>query len=147
MDFVSQLKEFSSKEAMTRHMGMELLELGKGYAKVAMTATGDMTDASGSVAGGAVFTLLDEAFQYACNSHGQIAVAQQLCVYFTGQAQAGERLTAEVREVNLTRKTALYQAEVTGQETGTCLARATATAFRVGKPIILDELPTAKETH
>lgn len=125
----------SHQEPLGRLLGAEIIQLKKGYAKVGLTATERHLDTEGWVHGGVVFALLDEAFQYACNSHGQIAVALQLAVYFLDRARAGQRLVAEVGEVNLTRKTALYQGSVWVEPEGTPLARAQAVGFRVGRPL------------
>lgn len=131
------MERHSKTEPMAKLLGFELLDLRPGYAKVAMTAGPETSAGNGRVAGGALFALMDDAFQYACNSHGQIAVAQQINIYFLDKAQVGGRLIAEVEEINRTRKTALYDAKVWDQDSGCCLVRAQASAFRLGKPLPL----------
>jgi len=50
----------------------------------------DMQNIFGMLHGGAVFSLLDEAFQLACNARGEIAVAQQVNTYFVAAASPGK---------------------------------------------------------
>lgn len=88
----------------------------------------EMQNIFGMLHGGAVFSLLDEAFQLACNARGEVAVAQQVNIYFLASASPGARLTAEARELNATRKTALYDVCVYEQDNGDSLGRKLATA-------------------
>lgn len=104
----------------------------------------DLANIFGKLHGGAVFSLLDEAFQLACNAHGQIAVALQLSINFLAPAEPGARLIAEAREINATRKTALYQAEVS-QADGKKLATGQALAYRLGRPLPFGEDGELKE--
>lgn len=127
----------SRQERFPKLLGMEVLEIGPGFAKVAMDFQENMTNIFGMLHGGAVFSLLDEAFQLACNAHGEVAVALQLSIYYLAPAQAGARLIAEVKETNATRKTALYEA-VVYQADGKRIATGQALAYRKGQPLPLD---------
>ncbi len=96
----------------------------------------EMQNIFGMLHGGALFSLLDEAFQLACNAHGEVAVAQQVNTYFLAAARPGTRLIAEAKELNATRKTALYDVRVyeenqVGGE-NRLLATAQALAYRKG---------------
>ena len=97
-----------------------------------------MKNIFGKLHGGAIFSLLDEAFQLACNAHGSVAVAQQLSIYYLAPAEPGVRLLAEVTEVQATRKTALYRAEVR-QADGRRIATGLAQAYRLGRPLPFDD--------
>lgn len=132
------LRQKSQAEPYARHLGMEVVEVGEGQAQVAMDFTPQMTNVFGMMHGGAVFSLLDEAFQLACNSQGEMTVALQISIHYLAPAQPGARLIAQVREINSTRKTALYQAEVR-QADGMRIATGQALAYRKGRPLPLDE--------
>ena len=56
-------------------LGIELLELGEGYSRVAMTVGEHMLNFYGMPHGGAIFSLADAAFAAAGNSYGRVAVA------------------------------------------------------------------------
>jgi acyl-CoA thioesterase len=129
----------SRKEPFKDILGLEVLEIAPGFAKVAMQFKPEMQNIFGMLHGGAVFSLLDEAFQLACNAHGEIAVALQLSIYYLAPADAGARLIATASETNATRKTALYDAIVYQEADGKRIATGQAMAFRKGKPLPLDD--------
>jgi acyl-CoA thioesterase len=62
------------KEPFARKFDLKLLDLAEGYSKVTMTFTPDMENIFGMAHGGAIFALMDEAFETASNSHGTMAV-------------------------------------------------------------------------
>ena len=122
-------------EPYRRKLGMELVEMAPGFAKVAMTFTPELENLFGMLHGGATFSLLDEAFQIACNAQGSVALALQLSVYYLAPAQPGARLIAEARETQATRKTALYDAVVYQAQDGKRIATGQALAYRKGVPL------------
>ena len=137
-DPVKLLLARSQKDLYNKILGIELVELSPGYAKTMMEVTPEMSNIFGMLHGGAVFSLLDEAFQYACNSHGKTAVALELSIYYLAPAAMGERLFAEVLEINRTNKTALYEAKVY-EEDGRMISRAQAMAYRKSADLPIDE--------
>lgn len=137
-DAIDKLYKRSEQEPYRRKLGLEVLEVTPGTARVALDFTPDLQNIFGKLHGGAVFSLLDEAFQLACNAHGEIAVALQVSIHYLAPADDGARLIAEVTECNATRKTALYDALVY-QEDGKRLATGQALAYRVGHPLPIDE--------
>lgn len=122
------------KEPFARKFDLALVDLGDGYSKVEMTYTADMNNIFGLAHGGAIFALIDEAFQTACNSHGTLAVALNLSITYIAPAVLGRRLTSEAREYSRTRKTASYEIKVTDDQ-GTLLAVCQALAYRKGTPL------------
>jgi len=102
-------------------LGVEVLEVRPGYARMAMVVREDMLNAAGVCQGGVTFSLADFAFAVAANSHGRVALAVSAQIYYPAAARAGDRLVAEAREVNLTEKTGIYQVEVR-REDGTLVA-------------------------
>ena len=126
------------KEAYPKLLGIEVLEIEPGRALVAMDPTPEMTNIFGMLHGGAVFSLLDEAFQLACNAHGKVAVALNVSINYLAPADLNQRLLAECIEINATKKTALYSAEVR-QADGKKVASGQAMAYRKGQPFPFDE--------
>ncbi len=120
------------KEPYPGLLGIEVLEIEPGYARVRMQFKPAMQNIFGMLHGGAVFSLLDEAFQLACNARGEVAVAQQVSTYFFAAARPDSWLIAEAREVNATRKTALYEVRVFEEADDRQLASAQALAYRKG---------------
>ncbi len=102
-------------------LGVEILEVRPGYARMAITVREDMLNAAGVCQGGVTFSLADFAFAVASNSHGKLALAVSAQIYYPSAARLGDRLVAEAREVNLTEKTGLYEV-VVQKEDGTLVA-------------------------
>jgi acyl-CoA thioesterase len=93
-----------------------------------------MANILGMVHGTAVFALIDEAFQSACNAHGTVAVALNMNLTFHAAPKMGERLTARTRELHLGRRTVTYFIEVTDPQNG-LVASCQALAYRKDQPL------------
>jgi acyl-CoA thioesterase len=131
------------KEAIFRQVGQEpfakkfdlkLVDLDEGYSKVAMDFTPDMENIFGKAHGGALFALIDEAFETASNSHGTIAVALNMNISYLASPSTGATLTAEAKEINRTNKTAVYEIKVLEGESR-LLASCQALVYRMDKPL------------
>ncbi len=104
------------REPFAKKLDLVLVELNDGYSVVEMTFTKDMENIFGMAHGGAVFGLIDEAFETAGNSHGTVAVALNMNITYTASPAPGARLRAEARELNLTSRTATYDIKVTDDQ-------------------------------
>ena len=106
------LREAIRNEGFANHMGVALREIGPGYAAVEARYSENMVNFNGLVHGGAIFSLIDEAFAVASNSHGTVAVALSLNVIYLESPRVGALLVAEAREQSRTDPTATYAIEV-----------------------------------
>ena len=97
-----------SDEPFARMMGLKLISIDAGYALVEMNVTPEMANIQGTSHGGAIFSLIDEAFEVASNSHGTTAVALNMNVTFVAPPLIGTCLRAEASEVSRTARTAQY---------------------------------------
>jgi acyl-CoA thioesterase len=122
------------KEPFARKFGLELLELDEGRSKVRMAFTPDMENIFGMAHGGALFALVDEAFETASNSHGTLAVALNMDIGFLATPAPGAVMTAEAREISRTARTAVYDIKVT-EDGGRLLASCQALVYRKGTPL------------
>lgn len=93
-------------------LGMQLLDVGPGYALIAMEITAAMTNGHGTAHGGFIFALADSAFAFACNSRGDKAVAQHCTVTYLRPGRLGERLVAAAHEVALAGRSGIYDVNV-----------------------------------
>jgi phenylacetic acid degradation protein PaaD len=75
----------------SRALGIELLDVTLGCARVAMTVRDDMVNGHGICHGGVLFTLADSAFAVACNSYGDPMVAAGAGIEFLAPAPRGAR--------------------------------------------------------
>ena len=122
-------------EPFAKNLGMTLVDLALGYSRVEMTYHADKMDNIYQRAhGGAIYSLIDEAFETSCQTHGDIAVALNVNVSYTASPEPGARLTAEAREITRSKKIAHYDISVT-DDAGQLIATAKTIAFRTGKAI------------
>jgi acyl-CoA thioesterase len=122
------------KEPFARKSGLRLVDLDEGYSRVEMDFTADMENLFGMAHGGAIFALIDEAFETAGNSHGTVAVALNMNVTYISSPAVGARLAAEAREVSRTSKTASYDIKVTDDRSN-LVATCQALVYRKGTPL------------
>ncbi len=121
--------EAVDREPFARKLGIRLIDCAPGYARVEMTPTEEMGNLFQMVHGGAIFSLIDEAFQVACNAHGTLAVALGLSISYLKAPTMGVSLQAEAREVSRNPRIATYEITVKN-ENGNLIATASATAYR-----------------
>ena len=88
-----------AEDDASKGLGMEIVEIGPGYATLAMTVRPDMVNGQRIAHGGFIFTLADSAFAFACNSHNERVVAAQGQITFIKPGKLGDRLVAKAREV------------------------------------------------
>lgn len=82
-------------DAASAALGIQLVDLGAGAARVSMVVRPDMVNGHDLCHGGLIATLADSAFALACNSHGPVTVAAgfsvDLCSVATGPSCRIER--------------------------------------------------------
>lgn len=123
------------KEPFVRALSMDLVELELGYSAVEMNYDpSTMNNIYDRAHGGAIFGLIDEAFEAACQTEGTVAVALNVNVTYVSSPQAGMRLRAEARQVSRTKKTASFDIKVL-EKNGPLIATCQALAYHTGKPI------------
>ena len=122
-------------EPFAKAMRISLVELELGYSVVEMDYDPEkMNNIYARAHGGAVFALIDEAFETAGQTDGTIAVALNVNVTYVSSPEPGVRLRAEAKRVSQTKKTASYDIRVSAKG-GSLIATCSALAFRTGKPI------------
>ena len=110
---IQEIKQFfSNEDKFARHAGIELLDMGPGWAKASMKIEPFHFNGAKTVHGGAIFTLADFAFAVASNSHGTLAMGINTSVNFVKAALKGT-LYAEAKEQSLNAKLATYSVMVT----------------------------------
>jgi acyl-CoA thioesterase len=129
------IEQAVKREPFAQALQMELVELAEGYSVVSMIYQPEkMNNIYARAHGGAIFALIDEAFETAGQTDGTIAVALNVNVTYVSSPEPGLQLQAEARRVSRTRKTASYDIKVTDQN-GQIISLCQALAFRTGKPI------------
>jgi len=127
-DELKHLLEMGKNEPIAEFLGMRLLELSTGYARVSMQMKPGYINFNGTVFGGIISAVADQAFAYATNSVVSPNVASQFNIHFIAAAGAGDELTAECRVMKSGRRVCISEIKVTNQE-GKLIATATGTTI------------------
>ena len=130
-----QLVMRSNSEPFGRLLGLEVVRVESGIAVVRMRVHKDLQNIFGVVHGGALFALIDEAFQLASNSHGVIAVALNVSVTYVAAPSRDAILEARAEEIYMTNRTASYHCHIREVNGAKRIATAQALAYRTGKHV------------
>ena len=93
-------------------LGMELVEVRPGRARLRMPVRPDMTNGHGICHGGFTFALADSAFAFACNSYNRRTVAVGCDIVFVAPAHQGDDLVAEAVERHRSGRNGIYDVTV-----------------------------------
>lgn len=104
------------RDNASRKLGMELLEVAPGFARMRMRVREDMTNGYLIGHGGYTFTLADSTFAYACNSYDTVALAASCSIDFLRPARLGDLLTATATEQALKGRNGIYDVRVENQD-------------------------------
>lgn len=126
---LQKIRENVDAQPFGKLLGMKLVELDEGYAKVEMNASPECINFFGTVHGGAIFALLDQAFGAAANSHGTVAVALNVNISYLNPALPGRTIIAEAREVSRSNRISTYDIKAR-DDTGELIATFQAMAYR-----------------
>lgn len=133
-DVIERIRRQVENEPYAGKLGLRLLELEPGRAVVEMAPRDDVANILGMTHGGAIFSLIDEAFQVSCNAYGTVAVALSMTLTYHSPPRADATLRAESREIHRSRKTGTYIIRVT-DDRGSLIATCQALAYRKQEPL------------
>ncbi len=123
-----------AEEPYAKKMGLRLVKVDEGYALVEMKFTEEMENVFGMAHGGAIFSLIDEAFEVAANSHGTVSVALSMSITYVSSPKGGETLRAEGVEVSRSNRVATYSIQVKTKG-GDLVAICQALVYRKREPL------------
>jgi len=128
------LRERVKNEPYAKMLGLELVKVERGYAQIRMIFGESHHNIYGRCHGGAIFSLMDEAFQIASNSSGKIEIALNVNVSYMKAPREGDVLTAEAKLVDSSRRISHFLIEVRNAE-GELMAVCQAMAYRRDDPL------------
>ena len=108
-------QEMLARDTASKALGMELVEMREGYARLVMRVRPDMLNGLGSCHGGMIFCLADSAFAFACNSRNEASVAAGCSIEFLAAVAPGAVLTAEARERARSGRRGVYEISVSNE--------------------------------
>ncbi len=103
-------------DTFRENLGIQVIEVKDGYAKLSLKVTKDHTNSLGAAHGGAIFALGDCAFAEASNYGDNVAVAVHVSINFLKPAFEGDVLTAEAVRVSDGRTLGLYHITISKQD-------------------------------
>jgi acyl-CoA thioesterase len=122
------------QDAASRGLGIELADVGHGWAVLTMRVRDDMVNGFALLHGGLLASLADSAFAIACNTHGEVTVAAGFDITFLEPGRSGDKLRAHAVERARRGRSGLYDVTVT-REDGTVLAEFRGRSRSLGRPI------------
>lgn len=125
---LAELRQKVEQEPVGAFLGMKLLELSPGHARVGMKLLPEHLTFNGYVFGGIITSIADQAFACATNSQGRPSIATQFNMHFIAAASPGDELIAEGRVLRKGRRVDVCEMVVTNQD-GKLIARASGTAI------------------
>jgi acyl-CoA thioesterase len=127
-DELKRLLELGNNEPIAGFLGMSLVELSPGYARVSMQMKPEYINFNGMIFGGIISAVADQAFAYATNSVVNPNVASQFNIHFISAAGVQDELTAECRVMKSGRRVCISEIKVINRE-GKLIATATGTTI------------------
>jgi acyl-CoA thioesterase len=104
-----------ARDQVSRSLGMKIVQIAPGSARVSMLVRADMVNGHGSCHGGVLFSLADTAFAFACNTHNAVTVAASATIDFLIPARQGDELTAVATELWRSRRSGVYDVALINQ--------------------------------
>jgi acyl-CoA thioesterase len=139
-EVIQSIERQVQKERFARKLGMRLIKAEPGYAVVEMEPQEELMNIFGMTHGGAIFSLIDEAFEVSCNTHGTVAVALSVTVTYHRAPEQKSKLRAESVEIHRSSKTGTYEIKVT-DERDILIASCTALCYRKKEKLPFLEKP------
>lgn len=127
------------QDAASRALGMRILEVRPGYARLAMRVRDDMVNGHRICHGGLIFTLADSAFAFACNTYNAVTVASGAMIDFLAPGRLGDELIATAEEQSRLRRTGVYDVTVRNQQ-GECIALFRGRSHQLAAPVIEEKV-------
>ncbi|WP_426343794.1 hydroxyphenylacetyl-CoA thioesterase PaaI [Pseudoduganella sp. R-32] len=124
-----------ARDAASQALGMKLVEIRPGYARMTMPVRSDMLNGHQTCHGGFIFALADSAFAFACNSHNHTTVGAGCTIDYLAPGRMDDLLTAEAVERTLVGKTGIYDVTVSNQE-GKMIATFRGKSHRVAGEVV-----------
>lgn len=151
-EIASDLRARLVADPLADLLGITVQTVEAGHVRASMPVTAQLVNAAGTAHGGAMMALIDVVHAVVSNSHGTLAVAQDVHTEFVTAALEGEVLDCEGQEIHRSRRTAVYRIDVrarpgTGvdapEQPGRLVATALARVFRMDRPWLPEPATTS----
>ncbi|SMD01453.1 PaaI family thioesterase [Chryseobacterium sp. YR221] len=123
-----------NQDYFSQWMNIKMIEVKENYCLIEMPIKKDMINGLKTVHGGVTFAFADSALAFSSNNTGDAAVALNCIISFTKAGKEGDIFRAESILVNDTRKTAVYDIQITNQNQE-LIAKFVGTVYKIGKKV------------
>ena len=110
------VEKMITKDTFSKWLGIEILEITKGYCKLKMIVRKEMTNGFDIAHGGISYSLADSALAFAANSDGIQSLSVETSIAHTKKVMSGDTLIAETQEISKNDKSAVYNINITNQD-------------------------------
>ncbi|MEP0984440.1 hotdog fold thioesterase [Ekhidna sp.] len=100
--------EMMAKDTFSQWLGIEVLNVKDGFAKIQMSVRKEMLNGHSVAHGGISFSLADSAFAFASNSHGQKAVSIETSINHVKPIFEGDQLIATAEKESTSKSLGQY---------------------------------------
>lgn len=121
-----------AKDEFSKWLGIEIGVIAAGTCTLSMTVRPEMLNGFGIAHGGITYALADSALAFAANGLGVESVSIETSISHTRPLKHGEVITAIAKELNVTKRFAIFEVMVTNNQ-GHTVAIFKGTVFRTGK--------------
>ena len=104
-----------SSDNFSKWLGIEILDVSKGYCKLKMKVRDEMTNGFGIAHGGICFSIADTALAFAANSHNLKSLSIETSISLIKKVNSGDIIIAETNEISRNNKTAVYAINITNK--------------------------------
>ena len=119
-------------DAFSQWLGIQVVSNKAGSAVLEMTVRNEMTNGFNIAHGGITYSLADSALAFASNGGGKQSLSIETSIHHIEKVLAGDVISARASLVSETRKTAIYQIDITNTS-GERVAWFKGTVYRTSK--------------
>lgn len=138
-DYSGSVNYMMERDAFSRWLGIEILELGKGFCRLRMEVREEMTNGFGIAHGGICFSLADTCLAFAANTYGNLSLTLKADISWPEPVKAGDILISESSELVLSSRSATYDVAVRREGSEVPVALFRGLVHRTGRPVIHNE--------
>ncbi len=113
------------KDFFSQWLGIEVVDIGKGYCKLQMQVRPEMCNGFGITHGGISYSFADSALAFASNSNGRHAVSIETSISHIKPILPGDVLQAIAKQKSISNRIAIYEVSVLRNEEVVALFKGT----------------------
>ena len=104
------------QDAFSQWLGIEIVDLSKGYCKLKMKVRGEMLNGFHIAHGGIAYSLADSALAFASNSNGKKSLPVETSISHAVAIKEGDDLIATTEELSFSDKIGVYNVSITNNK-------------------------------